>query len=144
VEGAPAFEDSADACALQELEGDALVHALCEEFIGAYELEGREKLAYRLQQLMNASVFPLEPAEAEKALEVWQLAEAYNFPRLEVPDYAVIEAGKQAWTEALWCMAGTPAVALAREALLQRTFHLARERAGGTQASLFGGGIPPA
>lgn len=115
--GCSECSDSAESDALS---GSALVDALCEVFDGAFELSGRAKLEYRLQQLMDAPAFPVEAEEAEQARVLWRLAESLNFPSLVIPEYATIEQGESAWSEFLWRAAGTPACVLALEQLQQR------------------------
>ncbi len=102
------------------LEGEALVEAILQEFQGSRLLSEREALEARLRLFQQDPVAPLEPDEVAQVLELWTLAESKQFPRLVIPDYAVVERGASAWRLFLERAAGSGAIALALELLQQR------------------------
>ncbi len=81
----------------------------------------RERMAWlRALARETDAVAPLEPDEVAQVLELWTLAESKRFPRLVIPDYAVVECGASAWRLFLERAAGSGAIALARNLLQQR------------------------
>ena len=102
------------------LTGEALVEAILQEFQGSRILSEREALLARLRQRQRDPVAPLSDAEVAQALELWTLAESKRFPRLVIPDYAVVERGALVWRVFIERAAGSGAIALALELLQQR------------------------
>ncbi len=126
AEPAPATAESDDSV----LTGEGLVATILREFQGSRLLSEREMLEARLRLLQQDPVAPLGADEVAEVLALWRLAESKRFPRLDVPNYAVVERGASGWRAFLECAAGSGAVQLALELLQQPPNHA-------TQPSLF-------
>ncbi|CUU35525.1 DNA primase [Armatimonadetes bacterium DC] len=65
--------------------------------------------------------FALEPADVDAIRIFWSFAQARGFPPLELPAYGyTLPAGREAYLNALYDLAGTEAIPLATRALQQR------------------------